>query len=171
VIISNPPRSAANVPVNRFVDLYVSRQRRLLVGSISGLVAGTALALCLHNTFLGLILGLLAGGVYALSSRSTAIPSVENFFTAAALGFPLWTVLNTILIPAISGHGPRWSADEMRMLLPGLVGWIVYGATLGVRADRAGLSRRVVKDATNAVFPRSSGVFHKLQGPRVQTVA
>lgn len=75
---------------------------------------------------------MLVGGVYALVSQSTATPSVENVFTAAALGFPLWTVLTTILIPAMSGHAPRWSAEDMRMLLPGLVGWIVYGALLGV---------------------------------------
>ncbi len=81
---------------------------------------------------MGLSLGVLVGIAYALVSRSTAMGSVENVFTAAALGFPLWTVLNTILIPAVFGHGPQWSAEDMRMLLPGLVGWIVYGALLGV---------------------------------------
>ncbi len=91
-----------------------------------------ALAVSFGNTVLGLSLGVLVGIAYTLVSRSTAMGSVENVFTAAALAFPLWTVFNTILIPALSGHGPQWSAEDMRMLLPGLVGWIVYGAMLGV---------------------------------------
>jgi hypothetical protein len=91
--------------------------RRPLVGSVSGLIAGIALAVSLHNTFLGLILGALVGSAYALVSRSNATLSVENVFTAAALAFPLWTVLNTILIPAISGCGPQYLA--CRKGLPG----------------------------------------------------
>lgn len=84
-----------------------------------------------HNPALGLMLGVLVGVGYALLSRATAMASVENVFTAAALGFPLWTIANTLVIPAVSGHGPQWSAEDMRTLLPGLVGWIVYGAILG----------------------------------------
>ncbi len=123
--------------------------RRPLVGSLSGLIAGMALAISLHNTFLGLILGLLVGGAYALIAGSIATHSVENVFTAAALGFPLWTVLNTILIPVFSGHGPQWSAPGMRALLPGLVGWIVYGALLGV------------------LIPGLNAVLAKLAGPEL----
>jgi NADH:ubiquinone reductase (H+-translocating) len=107
-------------------------RRRLLAGSISGLIAGTALALGLNNTALGLVLGVLVGIAYAALSPASSALSVENVFTAAALGFPLWTVLTTILVPVLSGRAPQWSAEDMRMLLPGLVGWIVYGALVGV---------------------------------------
>lgn len=127
-----PTRSDSGTPPPRSYTWLPGLWRRALVGSVSGLVAGMALAVGLHNIFLGLLLGALVGGVYALVSRSIATRSVENVFTAAVLGFPLWTVLTTILIPVMSGHGPQWSADDMRMLLPGLVGWIVYGAILGV---------------------------------------
>lgn len=118
-------------PIEKRILLTVLR-RRLLVGSAAGLIAGCPLAASMHNTALGLVLGTLVGSAYGLVTLATATRSIESLFTAAALGFPLWTVLNTILIPVVSGHGPQWSAENMRILLPALVGWIVSGAMLGV---------------------------------------
>lgn len=103
-----------------------------LVGSGSGLIAAIALAISLHNIWVGLILGVLVGVAYAVISQSNAKPSVESIFTGAALGFPLWTVLNIVVIPLYSGAAPQWSAAGMRTLLPCLVGWIIYGALLGI---------------------------------------
>ena len=50
---------------------------------------------------------MLVGIAYALLSRATPMAAVENVFTTAALGFPLWTVLNTIVVPGVSGHSPQ----------------------------------------------------------------
>ncbi len=113
-------------------DEYRSRitARRACIGLAAGLAAGVILACAMHAVSLGLGCGAVAGVIYALLAGPARNRTVEEVFTVAALSFPVWAIVNCILLPILSGHGPAWAVVEMRSLLPALAGWILYGVLL-----------------------------------------
>src|SRR5438105_396067 len=82
--------------------------RRALIGLVSGLIGGVVLVAALQNVILGLVLGATVGILYAVGPGQPTQTSVENVFTAASLGVPLWAMLNVILFPVMTGQGPQW---------------------------------------------------------------
>ncbi len=106
--------------------------RRILIGILSGALAATTLTATLHYGAWGLVLGVCVGIAYSAGLRPTHRAYVDNLTAGGSLGVPLWGLVSVIAIPLFSGQMPAWSAEQMRQHFPALVGWVVYGASLGV---------------------------------------
>ncbi len=120
-------------------------------GALAGLLSGWAfLPGAVGHPALGLALGALLGAGHAtlVPMTSRTKDAADRAMTAAALGLPLWGVLNVLLLPVLAGGAPRWTAAELRSLFPTLVAWLLFGFGLGLLTSLGdALARRLLRPA------------------------
>jgi len=102
------------------------------IGLLSGAIASTALIATLHDGLWSLLLGVAIGVAYSAAVRPTRRAYADNLMAGGSLGVPLWCLISVIAVPLLSGQMPEWSAEQMRHHFPALVGWVVFGAFLGI---------------------------------------
>jgi NADH:ubiquinone reductase (H+-translocating) len=106
--------------------------RRNSIGLLSGAIASTALTATLHYGPWSLLLGVAIGVAYSAAVRPTRRAYADNLMAGGSLGVPLWGLISVIAVPLLSGQMPEWNAEQMRHHFPALVGWVVFGAFLGI---------------------------------------
>lgn len=106
--------------------------RRGIIGLLAGGASSVILIITVHAGGLGILLGTVVGVSYALAFRPTPLSYIDSIMTAGASGVVLWGSVSILLLPLLSGQAPQWTVGEMRVLFPALVGWIVYGVSIGL---------------------------------------
>jgi NADH:ubiquinone reductase (H+-translocating) len=106
--------------------------RRTVIGALAGGVAATALVAACGHPILSAILGIIIGITYSASLDPTRGTYVDNLMAGGALGVPLWCLISVVAIPVLSRRTPEWSAEQIRTHFPALIGWVIYGAAVGL---------------------------------------
>jgi NADH:ubiquinone reductase (H+-translocating) len=106
--------------------------RRILIGIFVGGIASTALIYTVPRPFASVLLAVVVGAAFSASMSHTRGAYIDNMMTAAALGVPLWALISVVAIPILVSGTHDWSAEQFRTHFPALVGWVLYGALLGL---------------------------------------
>src|SRR5258706_12364203 len=130
--------------------------RRHAVGTFSGALASTVLLATLHYGVWSSSLGIVIGAAYSAASRPTRQAYADSLMAGGSLGVPLWGLISVIAVPLLSGQMPEWTAEQIRQHFPALVGWVVYGASLGI-----------IRQGLDDIAERSFGPELAPQAPQV----
>jgi NADH dehydrogenase len=102
------------------------------IGLAAGLASSLALVATQDNTLVAIVLAAVIGMSFELLFRHTRHAYMDSLMTGAAFGIPVWASISVIIFPLIRGQMPQWTAAGMRALLPQLMGWVLYGACVGI---------------------------------------
>lgn len=105
----------------------------MAIGLVSGLIGSSVLTATLGHSLAAICLASVVGiaGALASTPRNHSDGYIDRIMTSASFGIGLWCLFSVIVLPLLGDGKPHWTASGMRILLPQLVGWIIYGSLLG----------------------------------------
>ena len=128
--------------------------RKAVLGMLAGAAASAPLALSVGDAGSSVVLAAVIGMIYAFSMTHMPHAYVDNLMAAAALGVPAWGLISVVLLPLLSGQKLEWRAEEMTSHFSALVGWVLYGASLGLFTQvLCDLAQRLLGPETKEVAP------------------
>ncbi len=120
-------------------------------GMVAGLLAAVLLAVCLNSQdqllnfasmsagdsrvgawFITLLIGLLAGGVYAVLYPNPTDGAGGALIRGTVYGFFWWVAAGLTVVPLLSGSGLTWSLGEVRQVSAALPGYFLFGAAVAL---------------------------------------
>ncbi len=112
--------------------------RRVLIGLVCGTLSSPLLCLAVRDIGLGVVLGALLGiaQIFAFFDLRGG-SAIDRAMTSGALGLPFWATINVIFLPSVRGQQPQWTAEEMRVLFPALICWVLSCFLLGILCQAA----------------------------------
>lgn len=135
-------------------------RRRVGIGFAAGVASGAILLGTWDDGLPVLVLavGGLVGVAFALAFHPAPSAVLDALTAGAAFAIPGWAIVAVIAVPILAGDGPRWEAAELRALLPALIGWVLFGAALGVVTRLlADLAARLLPVSPMAAAPVGPG--------------
>jgi NADH dehydrogenase len=132
--------------------------RLVATGLAAGLLAAPALLPSLGAPR-SLAIGALCGVLFSVLFRAERAVA-DALMAGAAFGLPLWALFAVVVLPFLDGGAPRWTAAELRALIPALVAFVLFGAIL------APVARLVADAATRLLGPPPAPVPPRAPDPR-----
>jgi NADH dehydrogenase len=129
-----------------------SLAKRLLCGGICGALSCYPLVAAHAVASGNLVAAILLGAGFSVGLGRTKRTPVDAALAGGAMGMPAWALISCAGTWALSGPAAERGAEAMRLQLPALVGWILYGSLLGlVTPWMNALADRVMVDPADGV--------------------
>ena len=106
--------------------------RRAVIGLMAGAISSGLLVATLGNVWVALALGAGLGAAQRLAFGMAPRAYLSRAMASGAMGAPLWALVSVVALPTLARGVPQWTPEGMRELFPAMVGWVLYGALLGL---------------------------------------